>query len=124
MSREQRAAMTHAVLVVLSRWRLERADQLTLLGLPEGTRPRLLKRFQEGEPLPSDPAVTQRVECLLQIDQALVSLFPQNPVLADLWVTTPSPQYANCAPVATMLEEGLPAMQALLAQLNGTGDDW
>lgn len=124
MSREQRAALTHAVLTALSRWRLDRQEQLALLGLPVDSRPRLLKRFQEGEPLPAEPAVVERAQCLLQIAQALQSLFPHNPLLADLWVTTPSPQFANRTPAELMLEQGLPGMQSLLAQLDGSADGW
>ena len=124
MSLEQRRELTHAVLAVMSRWGLDREHQLILLGLPADTRPRVLRRFQNGEPLPPDPKIMERVACLLQVEQALQPLFPHNPILADLWVTTPSPHFSNCAPIAALLDEGLPAMRALVAYLNGGGADW
>lgn len=124
MSHQERVELTHAVLRVLSRWGLDRDVQLALLGLPAGTRPRVLKRFQGGEPLPHDPNVLERVECLLEVDRALLPLFPHNPVLADLWVTTSSPRFSNRSPVEEMLDRGLPAMRELVDHLNGSGDSW
>ena len=121
---DQRALLTHQVLRVLHAWDLDHGDQLTLLGMPEGTRPRALKRFRDGEPLPSDPKVMQRVERLLQIDQALGSLFPHNPVLGDLWITTQSPRFEHRAPLELMLGQGLPAMRAIVDHLYGTDDGW
>ena len=124
MSQEQRRELTHAVLAMLSRWGVDREQQLILLGLPADTRPRVLRRFQNGEPLPPDPKIMERVACLLQVEQALLPLFPHNPTLADLWVTTPSPHFADRAPIVALLDEGLPAMRALVAYLNGGGADW
>ena len=92
--------------------------------MPEDSRPRILRRFLGGEPLPQDPDVMARVNCLVKLDSALVSLFPHNPVLANLWVTTPSPQFAGCSPLELMLEEGLTAMEELLRRLVGSGDAW
>jgi len=124
MSHQQRAETTHAVLRVLSAWDIDREHQLLLLGMPEDTRPRVLKRFLDGEPLPQDPKVLERAECLLQIDAALVSLFPHNPALAYLWVTTSSPQFDGKSPLDLMLEQGMSAMKSLLSQLDGSGDAW
>jgi len=121
---QQRIQATHAVLQVLSSWGVAREQQLRLLGLPEDSRPRVLKRFQGGEPLPSDPKVMARVDCLIQLDAALISLFPHNPMLARLWVTTSSPQFSGRAPLDLMTEQGLPAMASLLSQLDGSGDAW
>ena len=119
MSQQQRVEMTHSVLMVMHRWDLDREVQLALIGLPEGTRPRVLKRFQDGEPLPPDDRILERVGLLLQIEQALVSLFPHNPVMANLWVTTPSPSFDGHSPVDMMLADGVPAMKGLLDQLDG-----
>ena len=119
MSPQQRAQLTQSVLMVMHHWNLDREVQLALIGLPEGTRPRLLRRFQDGEPLPPDNRIMERVRYLLQIDQALVSLFPHNPVLANLWVTTPSPGFDGHSPVDLMLADGVSAMKALLDQLDG-----
>ena len=120
MSQQQRAQLTHAVLGVMHRWDLDREVQLALIGLPEGTRPRVLKRFQDGDPLPPDERILGRAKHLLQIDQALVSLFPHNPVLANLWVTTPSPSFDGRSPLDLMLADGRSAMKALLDQLDGS----
>lgn len=120
MSQQERARLTHAVLMAMHRWDLDREVQLALIGLPEGTRPRVLKRFQDGEPLPPDGRILERVQYLLQIEQALTSLFPHNPVLGNLWVTTPSPSFGGRSPVEMMLAEGVPAMKELLDQLDGT----
>lgn len=124
MNLQQRRELTHAVLMVLSRWGVDREDQLSLLGLPADTRPRVLRRFKGGEPLPPDPRIMERVDCLLQVDRALAPLFPHNPTLADLWVTTPSPHFSDGAPIASMLERGLPAMRELVTYLNGGGETW
>jgi len=124
MSQQQRIESTREVLQLLSAWGVDREHQLLLLGLPSDTRPRVVQRFLQGEPLPPDAKVQARVECLLQVDAALVSLFPHNPVMANLWVSTQSPQFDGRAPLDMMLEQGLPAMQSLLSQLDGSGDAW
>lgn len=104
---EDKAELTRQVLQVLNAWQIEPLEQTRLLGLPEKDAGRRFHRYRLGNALPDDLEIWTRVALLLHIDQGANQLFPHNTLSANLWVTTPSPRFANRTPLDLMLEHGL-----------------
>ena len=119
----QRADLAQTILTVLRSWGVAKEQQIILLGLPEGTRPRALNKFTMGAPFPDDDDALMRANYLLSIQNAVDSLFPHNTTAANYWMTTPCQSFANHTPLSIMLNEGLAGMKRVLDYLNGT-EDW
>jgi hypothetical protein len=118
----RRASLAQTVMEVLDRWGVPPAQQLELLGLPAGTRPRTLIRYRNGEPFPDDETIMRRASGILGINHALQNVYPHSSIAADHWVTSPNPRYNGSTPLSIMLSQGLPGMDRLVDQLSGTGD--
>jgi len=104
----------------MSSWKIDPADQVTLLGLPEKTKPRALKRYTEGTPLPESEDTVARLTHLIAIQQYLGVMFSYNPLLGDLWITTPSDRFANHSPLEVMLSSGVKGMERVRGHMEGT----
>jgi len=106
LSHEERVTVTHMVLTVLDDWDISHAEQIILLALPGSTRTRALRRHQQGEPLPDEPAVWRRIEHLMGIVDALRTSYPRNNAGGGLWMKRRNPRFNNRTPLETMLEDG------------------
>lgn len=119
----QRADLAQTILTVLRNWGVSKEQQVVLLGLPEGTRPRSLNKFTVGAPFPNSDDALIRANYLLSIQNAVDSLFPHNATAANYWMTTPCHSFAEYTPLDIMLNEGIAGMKRVLNYLNGM-EDW
>ena len=118
LSRDEKGALTAAVLRVLNAWSVPLEAQLGLLGLDPGLGNRELRRFRLGAPLPEGSDRYQRVALLLRIDNSLHTLFPHSELSANLWVTTPRRKLGNLTPLDLMLQKGRDGMRDLALSLD------
>lgn len=116
-----RHELTFLVIQILDGWGLTGDDQIRLLGLPEGTRSRVLQRHRKGQELPLDPGMMERIQLIVAIERALQSMFPHNPDLGRYWITSDNVRMGGETPLFVMLEQGLPGMRGILEHINGTG---
>jgi hypothetical protein len=115
--------VSRAMMGLFDDWRIDGADRVRLLGLPAGTRPRQLRRYREGTPLPDDPRVWERVEHLLGIADALRTTFPLNEQMGTLWIRQRNRRLGQRSPLDTMLERGLEGVVEVRSQLD-CAYDW
>ncbi len=115
---EDRTELARMVVNLLDDWGIEAADQLNLLALPEGTRTRMLRRYQEDTPLPDDPAVMKRVEHLMGIADALRTTFPRNASIGLLWLKQPCKRLRRRRPMDIMVEDGLSGLITVRTHLD------
>lgn len=115
---EERQALTEAMMWLMEQWGVDGSGQISLLGLPTGTRTRHLKRFQEGEPLPDDPKVVDHCMDLLAIHEALRTTYPLNPMMGAHWMRTPHRRFDNRTPLGMMLERGRDGIADVLSHLD------
>lgn len=120
---EYRIDLTRTLLGVLSDWDIRPQDQLTLLGMPLDTKPRILNRFRAGMATPDNEEFLQRARYLLAINNAIESFFPHNITAANLWITTRSDNFGTKSPLDIMLLHGLQGMKYLSDLLDGR-DEW
>ena len=115
---EDRTELARMVVNLLDDWGIEAADQVNLLALPEGTRTRMLRRFQDDMPLPDDPAVMKRVEHLMGIADALRTTFPRNASIGLLWLKQPCKRLRRRRPMDIMVEDGLSGLITVRTHLD------
>lgn len=119
LSEEDRIRLAELVMSILDEWRLSAEQQLALLGLPEGTKPRELTRWRRGTPFPQEEALLDRAKHVLGIQEALHVVFPLNPHMPLFWLNNRN-RYFKTAPIHVMLEEGLPGMNRVWRHLDCT----
>ncbi|GMR07591.1 MAG: hypothetical protein BMS9Abin26_0594 [Gammaproteobacteria bacterium] len=120
LSQNDHIALAKAVITILDAWKIGPADQVSLLGLPEGTRPRALAKYRVATPLPDEPDIRLRIKYLLNIQTSLDTLFPHNTMMANYWVTTEIPYFNNQSPLQLMLNLGLDGIKTVSAHLDGS----
>ena len=94
---------------ILEEWRLAPTDQLKLLGFPEGTKPRRLSQYKNGEPFPDDENVLKHAKHLLGIQESLHVVFARNRNMPNFWLKNRNKTLKGI-PLEIMLDEGLGGM--------------
>ena len=86
MTHEQRVEVTQRIIAVLDDWGVTDSDQVKLLGLPDGTRSRIIRSYRKETPLPEDEKVFERVDHFAGIAHALWTSNPRNSQAGALWM--------------------------------------
>jgi hypothetical protein len=120
---EQRLELTRLILSVLDDWNVRAADQITLLGLPDDTKPRAMKRYGDTHALPDEPEINQRIEHLAGIADALRTSYPRNPAMGRFWLNRSCNWFDGRTPLRIMLEGGLDGVIAVRCHLD-CAFDW
>jgi hypothetical protein len=120
---EERIALTRTIVELLDSWQVSAADQVTLLALPEGTRPGAIRQFRQGTPFPEDEHVMERIEHLTGIADALRTSYPHNAHMGAIWMHKANHRFENRAPLSAMIEDGLGAVIAVRTHLD-CAYDW
>ncbi len=115
---EERVELTLAIMHLLDRWGIAMADRIGLLALPSNNKPRNMRRYLEGEPLPDKAEVWERVGHLVGIAEALHTTYPLNQHMGILWMQQPNRRFDNRAPTTAMVEDGLAGILAVREHLD------
>lgn len=107
LTHDEQINLTLRVLAVLDDWRLNSADKIFLLALPDDTRSRSIQKYQQGAPLPFDETVRMHVDHLLGIGHSLQLANPRNLAAGGLWLHRPHRRFNDRTPMSVMLEDGL-----------------
>lgn len=121
LSQEERIALTREIFRVLRDWGVSQTDLPAILRLDPSIKRRELSRYRLGNPLPDDYRILHRVGRLLEIEQALHTLFPHSELSAHLWVTTPRAKFGYVTPLTLILEQGDEGIDAIIHALNNIG---
>ena len=118
LTQEDRTQLGRMVVNLLDDWGIGAADQISILGLPDGTRTRMLRRFQDDTPLPDDPVVMKHVEHLLGIAEALRTTFPRNASIGLIWLQQPCKRLRRRRPMDILVEDGLSGLITVRTHLD------
>ena len=105
-SPQARAGMAKLVTNLFTRWGLDTAQQLQLLGMSPSSRA-ALNRYRQGHPLPDSRDLLDRIGLLLAVHKALGLLYPHNPNLKYGWVQRRNQALGNMTPLEVMIEQGI-----------------
>jgi hypothetical protein len=117
---EERLLLTRRTMDLLEGWGLGARDIGTILHLPDSIKNRAIARFREDVPFPNEAEVDRRVAYLMRIHDALLTYFPRNPEMRNLWVRRGNRQFGRRAPLAVMVEDGESGLIAVLSHLDCT----
>ena len=115
---EDRTELGRMAVNLLDDWGIGASQQISMLGLPQDTLTRMLRRYQEDTPLPDDPAVMKHVEHLMGIAEALRTTFPRNASIAVLWLKQPCKRLRRRRPMDIMVEDGLSGLITVRTHLD------
>jgi len=116
-SQANRVKLASMITRLFDHWELEQAEQLTLLGLCEGSRSTLL-RYRKGGALGPSRDLLDRASHLLGIHKSLRILYPKNRELAYCWPKTPNKRLANMTPVEYVRREGFGGLASVRHMLD------
>lgn len=119
LTEDERAELAQFVSEILSEWRLTPEESLSLLGMPEGSKPRELSRFKRGTPLPQDETIIRHAEHILGIQESLHVVYPLNRNMPLFWLTHRNKQLGGI-PLQIMLDNGLHGMSRVWGILDCT----
>lgn len=119
LNEEERIELAQFVTEIMTEWKLTPEEQITLLGLPDGTRPRELSRFKRGTPLPQDETILHHAEHILGIQHSLHVIYPLNRNMPLFWLTHRNKPLRGI-PLKIMLEDGLHGMSRVWRILDCT----
>lgn len=119
---EDRMELSRMVLEMLDSWQVSPGHQVILLGLPDNTKPRAMKKYRETEPLPNTDEINTRIEHLAGIADALFTSYPRNSRMAGYWLNQPQPRLNGKVPLEIMLEEGMEGLIAVRAHVDCAWD--
>lgn len=123
LSEEDRLSLARLTMNILQDWGLSASEQIALLAMPEDVRPRSMQRYFRDTPLPDTPAVNERISHVLGIADALRTSFPLNEQMGSFWLNRANKRFSNRAPLAVMLEDGLPGVLCIRMHLD-CAYDW
>ncbi|GMR08672.1 MAG: hypothetical protein BMS9Abin26_1679 [Gammaproteobacteria bacterium] len=113
---------TRQIISLLDDWGVSDKDQIALLGLPENTRSRMIRRYRKDTPLPADKQVIEHIEHLQGIAEALRTSFPRNAAAGAMWMKRPNHRFDDRAPIQAMLEDGINGVMAVRVHLDCSYD--
>lgn len=120
LSEAERIRLGMMVMGILDEWRLAPQDQVFILGLPDGTKPRELSRYRNGtSPLPQDEAILRHAHHVLGIQESLHVIFPLNRNMPGFWLKHRN-KVLKGIPLEIMLDEGISGMHRVWCQLDCT----
>lgn len=119
---EQKIEFTRRVINMLDDWGLDDSQQVQLLGLPEETRSRQIRKFRNETPFPDDENLMERIEHLVGIADALRTSNPTNAAGGSMWMNRRNSRFQDRTPLAAMLEDGMRSIVAIRIHLDCSYD--
>ena len=117
MNDEQRKQLTYDCLSLMLEWGVDLEMTAAILGFPEATRARHIRRHFEGYAFPDDPTVIERARHVVYLGEALRTTYPTNQRMPALWMRKPHKRFSGRSPLQRISEgdgDGLEAVISLL----------
>jgi len=115
--------LSQAIIGLLDQWGVSDSEQITLLGLPDKTRSRVIRKYRKDTPIPLDDNVREHIDHLMGIADALHTSFPLNEMGGSMWMNRSNTRFQNRKPIRAMVEDGLEGLLAVRRHLD-CAYDW
>ncbi len=119
LNQEDRVNLSRLMIQVFDDWDINNEVQLALLGMPEGSSSKELRRLQGGKPFPEDQEMLDRAEHLLAIADCLRTAYPRSGNMAAYWLHQNNRHFGRRPPLAVMLE-GMDGLRQVRGHLDCT----
>lgn len=118
MNDEQLSRLTRDCLALMLEWGADLEMTSTILGFPEQTRSRHVRRHFEGYALPDDPLIIERARRVLYLGDALRTTYPTNRKMPAYWMRTPHKRFSGKTPLERISEGDDDALVAVISLLD------
>jgi hypothetical protein len=115
---DNKIRITKYIMSILDAWGLSAREQHNILSLPKGTPTRALRKYRDNTPFPFDENISERVEHLLGIADALRTTFPRNIHMGPQWMNEPNRKLGEKTPVAIIINDGLSGIKNVRSLLD------
>lgn len=119
---EQKIEFTKIIMAMLDNWGVSHENKILLLDLPPEIKTRSVRRFYIDRPLPDDDQVSERIEHLMGIADAIRTSYPLNGQMAAFWLNKKNQRFEDKTPLDYMLEGGTENVIAIRAHLDCAWD--
>lgn len=122
LTNDEKIEFTKNIMAMLDNWGVSHENKILLLDLPAEIKTRVVRRFYIDRPLPDDSQVSQRIEHLMGIADAIRTSYPLNGQMAAFWLNKKNQRFENKTPLEFMLEGGTENVIAIRAHLDCAWD--
>ena len=122
MSNQDQVDFTRTIMMILDDWGLGSEAIISVLGLPDKTPKRNLRKFRENTPFPKAEGLYQRLDHLVGIATSLRTTYPMNPQMGTLWMRKPQRLFDNRSPLDVITNDGEKGLVAVRSHLDCTYD--
>lgn len=122
MSVEERVSLTTTIMQVLDEWGLQSEHIVAVVGLPDKTPKRNIRKFREGASFPDTTVVMEHLEHLVGIITSLRTTYPMNPQMGTHWMRRSNRLFNQRPPLQVMVEDGLKGLVEVRSHLDCTYD--
>lgn len=119
LTENDRRALAGVLVEMFAQWDVSSENQLALMGYPQGTAGRELRRLRQGSPFPQDAVQLHRAEQLLAIQDCLRTAYPRSARMASYWLSQPNRHFNRRSPLSVMLE-GVDGLRQVRVHLDCT----
>ena len=115
---DKKISITKYIMSILDAWGLSARQMHYVLCLPEGTPTRAFRKYRDNTPFPFDENVSERVEHLLGIADALRTTFPRNIHMGPQWINEPNRKLGAKTPLSVIMSDGLSGIKNVRSLLD------
>lgn len=118
MNDEQRVRLTHDCLSLMAEWGVDLEKTAAILGFPESTRSRQIRRHFEGYAFPDDPVVVERARRVVYLGDVLRTTYPTNQRMPAYWMRQPNKRFDGRTPLERISDGDEDALVAVISLLD------
>ena len=122
MTAEERVSLTTTIMQVLDEWGLQSHHVAAVIGLPDKTPKRNIRKFREGAAFPDSPEVMVHLDHLVGIITSLRTTYPMNPQMGTHWMRRSNRLFNQRQPLQVLVEDGLKGLVEVRSHLDCTYD--
>ena len=122
LTEEEKGSLAREVMTILDGWGLTAEQQLLMLSLPDNVPGRALRRYRDGSPFPENEKVSERIEHIMGIAEALRTTYPHNTSMSNLWIKRTNKHFTTRPPLVIVIEDGLNGLLRVRSHLDCTFD--
>lgn len=122
LTNDEQIDLTVRIMEILDGWGLSSAEIITLIALPSKTPTRALRRYRENTAFPVSQELTERLEHIIGITDALRTSYPHNPNMGKMWIRQRSKKLNDQIPLQIIIDGGLEGIVEIRKHLDCSYD--
>lgn len=122
LTNDEQISLTVRIMEILDGWGLSSAEIISLIALPSKTPTRALRRYRENTAFPISSELTERLEHIIGITDALRTSYPHNPNMGKMWIRQRSKKLNDKIPLQIIIDGGLEGIVEIRKHLDCSYD--